>query len=68
VSIIGIDDHELADFFGLSTIAQFPQVQGRRAVEILLDELHPGVHDHDGLNTPMPFELIARSSTAPPAA
>lgn len=64
VSIIGIDDHELADFFGLSTIAQFPQVQGTRAVEVLMDELHPGVHDQNGLNTPMPFELVVRSSTA----
>ncbi|HYI34831.1 MAG TPA: LacI family DNA-binding transcriptional regulator [Glaciibacter sp.] len=64
LSIIGVDDHELADFFGLSTIAQFPQVQGKRAVEILMDELHPGVHDHAGWNTPMPFELITRVSTA----
>jgi LacI family transcriptional regulator, repressor for deo operon, udp, cdd, tsx, nupC, and nupG len=64
LSIIGVDDHELADFFGLSTIAQFPQVQGKRAVEILMDELHPGVHDHAASNTPMPFELIVRTSTA----
>jgi DNA-binding LacI/PurR family transcriptional regulator len=67
VSIIGIDDHELADFFGLSTIAQFPQVQGKKAVQILMDQLHPGVHDQAALNTPMPFELIVRSSTAPPS-
>jgi LacI family repressor for deo operon, udp, cdd, tsx, nupC, and nupG len=69
VSIIGIDDHELADFFGLSTIAQSPAGQGAEAVEILMDQLHPGVRDQSGLNTPMPFELIVRSSTArPPAA
>lgn len=66
VSVIGIDDHELSDFFGLSTIAQFPQGQGEKAVEILMDQLHPGVRDQAGLNTPLPFELIVRSSTARP--
>ena len=66
VSVIGIDDHDLADFFGLSTIAQFPQGQGAQAVEILMDQLHPGQHDQAALNTPMPFELIVRSSTARP--
>jgi DNA-binding LacI/PurR family transcriptional regulator len=66
VSIIGIDDHELSDFFGLSTIAQFPKGQGEKAVEILMDQLHPGVRDQTGLNTPMPFKLIVRSSTARP--
>ncbi|ANP71238.1 LacI family DNA-binding transcriptional regulator [Cryobacterium arcticum] len=66
VSVIGVDDHELADFFGLSTIAQFPQGQGAKAVEILMDQLHPGKHDQAALNTPMPFELIVRSSTARP--
>ncbi len=66
VSVIGIDDHDLADFFGLSTIAQFPQGQGKKAVEILMDQLHPGQSDQAGLNTPMPFELIVRSSTARP--
>jgi LacI family repressor for deo operon, udp, cdd, tsx, nupC, and nupG len=66
VSVVGIDDHELADFFGLSTIAQFPQGQGATAVEILMDQLHPGQHDQAALNTPMPFELIVRSSTARP--
>jgi DNA-binding LacI/PurR family transcriptional regulator len=66
VSVIGIDDHELAEFFGLSTIAQFPQGQGATAVEILMDQLHPGQHDQPMVNTPMPFELIVRSSTARP--
>jgi LacI family repressor for deo operon, udp, cdd, tsx, nupC, and nupG len=66
VSVIGIDDHELADFFGLSTIAQFPQGQGATAVEILMDQLHPDQHHPVTLDTPMPFELLVRSSTARP--
>ncbi|GGL05237.1 LacI family transcriptional regulator [Salinibacterium xinjiangense] len=66
VSITGVDDHELAAFFGLTSIAQFPALQGRMAVDILMDQLHP---DHTALassNTPLPFELIVRSSTARP--
>ncbi|MCU1542423.1 MAG: LacI family transcription regulator [Microbacteriaceae bacterium] len=65
VSVIGVDDHELSDFFGLSTIAQFPAEQGRKAVEILMDQLHPG-HRVPAANTPLHFELIVRSSTARP--
>jgi len=67
VSIIGIDDHELAEFFGLSTIAQFPAAQGRLAVEILMDQLHPGRRNEGSGNTPLGYELIVRSSTARPA-
>ena len=64
VSIIGIDDHELAEFFGLTTIAQFPDMQGRMAVEVLMDELHPEHRTPEALNIDLPFELVVRSSTA----
>lgn len=68
LSVIGIDDHELAETFGLSTVAQHPVAQGRRAVEVLMGEL--GVLDpvegHGDI--PLPFELLARASTAPPRA
>lgn len=67
VSVIGIDDHELAAFFGLTTIAQFPAEQGRLAVEILMEELHPGGGGGGNLNIPLRVNLIVRSSTAPPA-
>ena len=66
VSVVGIDDHELSEFFGLSTVAQFPTLQGRRAVEILMDQLHPAREPTGTLNTPLPFKLIVRSSTARP--
>ena len=65
VSVIGVDDHELSEFFGLSTVAQFPAEQGRRAVEILMDQLHPARRT-SAANLPMRYELIVRSSTAPP--
>lgn len=67
VSVIGIDDHELADFFGLTTIAQFPQAQGEKAVEVLMDQMHDGPLKPVGVNISMPVELKLRSSTAPPA-
>ena len=66
ISVIGIDDHELSDFFGLSTVAQFPALQGRAAVEILMDQLHPSRASAGSLNTALPYELIVRSSTARP--
>jgi len=66
ISVIGIDDHELSDFFGLSTVAQFPALQGRQAVEILMDQLHPTRPSSSAVNTPLRFELIVRSSTARP--
>ena len=65
VSVIGVDDHELSEFFGLSTVAQFPAEQGRRAVEILMDQLHPARRT-PAENIPLRFELIVRSSTAAP--
>lgn len=66
ISVIGIDDHELAEFFGLSTIAQFPALQGRMAVDILMEQLLPDHEAAPSTNTPLPFELIVRSSTARP--
>jgi LacI family repressor for deo operon, udp, cdd, tsx, nupC, and nupG len=66
VSVIGVDDHELSDFFGLSTIAQFPALQGRMAVDLVMDQLNPGHRELHASNTQLPFELIVRSSTARP--
>jgi DNA-binding LacI/PurR family transcriptional regulator len=39
VSLIGFDDHELAAALDLATVAQPVVAQGRRAAELLLDEL-----------------------------
>lgn len=66
VSVIGVDDHELSEFFGLSTIAQFPALQGRMAVDLVMDQLNPGHREASLTNTALPFELIVRSSTARP--
>lgn len=74
VSIVGIDDHELSDFFGISTVAQFPGRQGQLAVELLMQTLEPSAAagteaaaPPEGAFIPVPYELIVRaSSTAPP--
>jgi len=60
LSVVGIDGHSLSEFFGLTTVDQFPTRQGERAVEAIVAEL-------DGLPMAageLPFELIVRSSTA----
>ena len=67
ISVIGVDDHELSDFFGLSTIAQFPALQGRIAVDLVMDQLNPGHREAAQSNMDLPFELIVRSSTSRPS-
>lgn len=66
VSVIGIDDHDLAEFFGLTTVAQFPRAQGARAVDILMAQLEPRDGEPAPDDTPLPFELRVRRSTARP--
>lgn len=66
LSVIGVDDHELSEFFGLTTVAQYPDLQGRLAAEILIEELNPTPAPLPDINTPLQFELVVRTSTAPP--
>lgn len=63
VSVIGIDDHDLSGFFDLTTVAQFPHEQGRRAVEMIMDELHPSSTGREVENLSLRTELIVRGST-----
>lgn len=65
LSIIGIDGHELGEFFGLTTVSQFPETQGRLAAAALLEAL-----DSDPApahNVDLPFELVVRRSTSVPS-
>jgi DNA-binding LacI/PurR family transcriptional regulator len=66
VSIVGIDDHELAEFFQLTTVAQFPKGQGELAAEILIAGIEPSRRYEPFLLVPLPLEPIVRSSTAQP--
>jgi LacI family repressor for deo operon, udp, cdd, tsx, nupC, and nupG len=69
ISVIGIDDHEMAEFFELSTVAQPVHEQGRLAAMLLLDALD---EDIDPPATPpaitVPTRLVVRRTTAPPPA
>ncbi len=67
VSIVGIDDHELSTFFGLTTVAQFPMKQGEQAVEALMEYLDPDRDAPESAGFPLHYELIVRSSTARPS-
>ena len=64
LSVVGIDGHDLGAFFDLTTVDQFPEVQGRRAIERVLHEL-----DGDSVepnNEELPYELVVRRSTSRP--
>jgi DNA-binding LacI/PurR family transcriptional regulator len=67
LSVVGIDGHELAEMFGLTTLAQHPNAQGTHAVGLVMDELGGQTSVPAGWR-PYPVRLEVRSSTtAPPA-
>ena len=66
LSVIGIDGHELAELFGLTTVEQPVGRQGALAAELALDALRGEtrrLHDHIVVEV----TLRARSTTAAPA-
>ncbi len=63
LSIVGVDDHELAQMFALTTLRQEPREQGRVAVEMLAE--HIADPDRPRQTVRLRSELIVRSSTAP---
>lgn len=62
LSVVGIDDHEYAEMFSLTTLQQKPDQQGRTAVRLLMAQLEdpatPLSHTYE------PAPLIMRNSTA----
>ena len=64
LSVIGIDDHDYAESFGLTTMAQSPFEQGAAATRILLDEL--GGEKPRTRSVHCQATLRVRSSTASP--
>ncbi|NEM90545.1 LacI family DNA-binding transcriptional regulator [Galbitalea soli] len=65
LSVIGIDNHDLAESFGLTTMAQDPFEQGALGARILLDDLG-GIVPPRRTSVTAPSHLIVRTSTAPP--
>ena len=67
VSVIGIDDHEMAEFFELTTVAQPVREQGQMAARLLLDALDDELDDPPGPScVTVPTRLVIRRTTAPP--
>lgn len=64
VSIVGIDDHPLADLCDLTTVRQRPAEQGMLAGRLLLDLLRGETPAQTSIT--VPTELVVRGSTAPP--
>ncbi|MBY6059945.1 LacI family DNA-binding transcriptional regulator [Microbacterium esteraromaticum] len=62
LSIVGIDGHELGEFFQLTTVDQFPLGQGERAAGAVLAQLEGDAEAAVGGE--LPFELIVRGTTA----
>ena len=62
LSVIGIDDHEFAEMFSLTTLRQVPREQGRVAVELLLD--HIADPDRPQSVIRMKAKLVVRNSTS----
>lgn len=61
LSVIGIDDHENAEMFSLTTLRQSPRDQGAQAVRMLRDRLaDPNL---DLVHIELPAQLVVRSST-----
>lgn len=65
VSVIGIDDHNLAAAIGLTTVAQPAAEQGRRAADAILGPLRTSV-PLLATEVVMPTHLMVRESTARP--
>lgn len=66
MSVAGFDDHELADLFDLTTVAQPAQREGRLAAEYLIDALDHGAETTSAAIT-IDTQLMIRGSTSPPA-
>lgn len=64
ISVIGIDGHEYGEVTGLTTVSQNPSRQGADAALVLLAELDGQAPT--ATFSPAPFELVIRTSTAPP--
>jgi len=70
ISIIGIDNHDMAELFGMTTIDQRVREQGAEAARLLLEVLSdPTLESHVNVQEDVewPVNLLIRSSTARPA-
>jgi len=62
ISVIGFDDHTIAQYTGLTTIAQAPQFEGQVAAAAAIAEITNPVSEHR--NIVVPLSLVVRETTA----
>lgn len=66
ISVVGFDDHDVAAYVGLTTVAQPVVVEGETAARLLLDQL--AAPDSPQEHFTVLTELVVRSTTGPPGA
>lgn len=64
LSLIGVDDHDVAPVVGLTTVHQDVAEHGARAARLVIDQLAQGTESVD--RAPAPVRLIVRRTTAAP--
>jgi LacI family repressor for deo operon, udp, cdd, tsx, nupC, and nupG len=62
ISVIGFDDHLIAQYVGLTTVAQPPQFEGQVAAAAAISEISHPVDVHK--NIVVPLSLVVRETTA----
>lgn len=67
MSVVSIDDHEMAPILDLTTVAQNVERQGQAAAQMLLQLLGAEVGAPPQERMVLPTNLILRGTTAPPA-
>jgi len=60
LSVVGVDDHDMARLFGLTTIAQPAREQGRLAAQMLLDQ----IAGKEATPLLVPTSLVVRQTSA----
>lgn len=64
ISVVGIDDHEMASVVELTTVGQPVQEEGATAAQLLLDRL--GDSQFEPTDVVLPTRLVVRASTGSP--
>ncbi|MEV0602005.1 LacI family DNA-binding transcriptional regulator [Streptomyces sp. NPDC050315] len=67
ISVLGFDDHQMAEWSDLTTIAQSPEEIGRAAGELARDLINDPEADQ-ARHIVLPTRLMPRATTAPPPA
>ena len=62
ISVIGFDDHLIAEYIGLTTVSQPPRFEGQMAASVAMAELANPCLEHKKIV--IPISLVVRDTTA----